>query len=268
MVKGNQMPNSPDIAFLKKMDKRAKDLACEIGDEDHWAKPYDSDINTFVPGVQTAFIGINHAGDKISKDIYEEDDAHLRVWSGHRPFHNAYLDERWGTRHEDITGPGCANLQVTVQKVFASIFGDVWSNKLREAACFNLLPVGSKNTKDTKLNPIQVRGIEWGVGVLEYTKPKLIILNGNGEKNPKAILHSSWVEICANFTLEMKPGIKFQPRRYSIKRASITEGPLKNSRIIALPHLSRAKHPWHPDDKYGYNRDALLSALKGMEINF
>jgi hypothetical protein len=263
------MSTSPDIAFLKTMDQRAKAMEQKISDPDHWAKPYYSDVNTFVNGVPTALVGLNPAGDRYSHQLNKEDSAEERTWSGDKPFHNAYLDERWGTRSKGVWEPGCAQLQVAVQQVYASIFGDTWCEQLRETACFNLIPVSSRNTRDPTLKSIRDEGVAWGIELLNYLKPKLIILNGNSKTNPGNVLQSAWVELCDNFAFVSQPqSTHLEPRRYSIKHAVLGSGPLKDTRVIALPHLSRAKDPWHPGDKDGYNRRALLKGLKGGGIHF
>ena len=172
---------SADLEFLKEMEAKAKRLAEKLNSQDHWAKPYYSDVNTFKPGVRRIFVGINSKGNRYSFKYDKQQDNRRRLWSGNRPLHNAYLDECWGDGPSGTEPKGQSPLQIATQRVFKAVYGASWKRKLRNSPCFNLIPVSSNGTKDPKLSDIWDEGVEWSIELIEYLKPESIILYGNAK---------------------------------------------------------------------------------------
>ena len=228
------MPKSVDLKFLEKMDAKAKRIEDKLGNQDHWAKPFYSDLHVFEPGVRRVFIGLNPGGDRKSKKYYKADRSAKKIRSGKLPYFNAYIDEKWGDS-EGASGRGQDHLQIAAKRVFKTLYGDDWESTLRNTPCFNLLPVCSKGSEDQKFDRIWAYGVDWGIELLEYLKPQSIILYGNGQTDK-----SVW------YALKQKRGliktdapIDLRPKTFKIYTGVVQRRTLKGVPVIGLPHLSR-----------------------------
>lgn len=233
------VPPAPEDAdtggsgFLRSMESDALALAEQVDSADHWAKPYYSSAMTLVPGTSRAFVGLNGAGDRFGHEYDKEDRNDERVWSD--PRYNAVLDDRWG----DARGArpaGTHSHQRAIQSVFAAMYGDAWSSTLRSTACFNIVPVSSGGQSDPILDSIWTVGTRWGIRLLEYLHPELLILNGNGAAR------SVWSVLHEGYGIhESTPPLPLENRTFRLREGKIVRGPLVGSRVIGLPHLSRNK---------------------------
>ena len=216
------------------MEAKAKRLAKKLNSQDHWAKPYYSDISTFKPGVRRVFVGINGKGDKYSLKYDKQQNNRQRLWSGSRPLHNAYLDECWGDGPSGTEPKGQSSLQIAAQRVFEAMYGKGWKGKLRNTPRFNLIPVSSNGTKDPKLSDIWDEGVEWGIELIEYLKPESIILYGNA-KTGKSV----WAVLQETYGLRQvhKP-VHIAEKKYYLKQDTIGSGSIRGIRVVSMPHLS------------------------------
>ena len=231
------MPEPADLDFLDEMKLQATLHAESLHSKDHWAKPFYSDVHLFKPGVRRVFIGVNSKGDKCSHKFDQKQENEQRVWSGNKPLHNAYMDECWGNCNKSPAPKGRSHLQIAAQEVFKGMYGPKWKRRLRNTPCFNLIPVSSDGIQDEKLGNA---GVEWSVELIEYLRPHLIILYGNGLTPKKG--RSVW------FALEKKFCLKRDPKStvditttYKIHEGTIRRKPLKGVRVLGLPHLSYMK---------------------------
>jgi hypothetical protein len=161
------------------MEAEARALEALVGSADHWAKPFYSSVTTLIPGTARAFIGLNGAGNRTGHQYDLEDKNHERVWES--PTFNALLDERWGDEGR-VFSAGAAPLQRAVRAVFTEMYGDGWETALRSSACFNIMPISSRGQADPVVLRHWASGLRWGIGLLEYLRPKLLVMNRNGEK--------------------------------------------------------------------------------------
>ncbi len=227
------MTTPADLDFLKVMKAKANRLAKMLDSPDNWAKPFYSDVHTFKPGVPRVFIGLNPAGNRYSHQLDECDKVEEKTWSGKEPYHNSYLDERWGKGNSSATVAGQADLQKVVKHVFKAMYRDSWETELRNTPCFNLIPVSSRGTCDPKLDTIWDDGVKWGVELLEYLRPEFIILYGNA-KTGKSV----WATLYEKYGLnQISRPLRIAGNRF-LKQDSISDEVLSGVRVVSMPHLS------------------------------
>ena len=232
------MTTSADLKFLEKMADEAKDLEDRLGSEDHWAKPFYSDLQVFKPGIPRIFIGLNPGGDGGSRKYYEADDSETKLRSGNTPYFNAYLNENWGsTKHKPI-GKGKAPLQIATKEVFRTLFKDEWETTLRNTPCFNMIPVCSGKATDPKIDEIWNRGVKWGFKLVKYLEPQSIILfSNNRSKSAK----SAWRALDQNLSIIDQDSCGGIPPNYSIYVGVIRSPWKKDLPVLGLPPLYRVR---------------------------
>ena len=248
------MAEPADLDFLDDMKLQATLHAESLRSKDHWAKPFYSDVNLFKPNVPRVFLGLNSKGDRFSHKYDKQQKNEQRIWSGKKPFHNAYLDECWGNRSKGPTPKGEADLQIAVQRVFEARYGPKWKSKLRNTPCFNLIPVSSNGTGDPKLDKIWDVGVDWSIEILEYLKPQFIILYGNGltVKDGRSV----WLALEKKLRLKRDPeSTKDITKTYKIHQGVIQKKSLNGVPVLGLPHLSYMK---------GKNLDTLSSKMRSL----
>jgi hypothetical protein len=213
------------------MESEARALEALVDSADHWAKPFYSSVTTLIPGAPRAFIGLNGAGERFGHRYDLEDRNHERAWES--PPYNAFLDERWGDESR-VFPAGAAQLQGAVRAVFKEMYGDSWEGVLRSTACFNIMPISSRGQDDPVVHRHWEAGMRWGIRLLEYLRPKLLVMNGNGDKR------SVWSAVNDEFGLrEVAPRVVLENPTFSLKVGTIMSGTLAGCRVIGLPHLSR-----------------------------
>ena len=229
-----------DLDFLEQKKYEAIRLEEHLDCTDHWAKPYYSNVYQFKPGVRRVLIGVNPGGNCQSKKYYEQYGYEEKIWSERRKSFNSYLDERWGDRPGGAQKKGQHSLQIAVQRVFKAMYGSKWKSRLRNTPCFNLIPVSSNGTGDPELDEIWDKGVDWSIELLNYLKPRCIILYGNGLTPPNG--RSVW------FVLKQKLCLKRYPKltsditsTYKIHRGVLQRKPFENVPVLGLPHLSYMK---------------------------
>ena len=221
-------------AELRAMWLDARKLADRVGSPDHWAKPFYSSAATFVAPAPRAFIGLNGAGDRFAHQYDIDDGNDDRIWS--EPLYNAFLDDRWGDGRK-VYAPGTHSHQRAIQTVFRAMYRDAWESVLRGSACFNIMPVSSRGQSDPLVAHVWLDGLRWGTELLAYLRPRLVILNGNGETG-----RSAWSAIHAAFGIrETIAPIPLENPFFRLREGSIMSGPASGTRVIGLPHLSRNK---------------------------
>lgn len=220
-----------DLTYLRNKSKEAEQLAKKARSKNHWAKPYYSDVHLFYPRMGRCFVGVNGAGNYDSYMIDQADGNDKKVWSGKQPYHNAYLDERWGKDKGRPRSPGDAKLQKAVQAVFQSVYGGTWHRELRNTASFNLSPVSSDNF-DALPAEIKNGCIQWGIELLTYLCPKVVITMGKaGEILSTRLKWHQELEECSR---RRKTGECMA----KVRLGTLYLKPNAASRMLWLPHLS------------------------------
>ena len=246
------MLQQDDLDFLKEKKLEATLLAESLHSKDYWAKPFYSNVHTFKPNVDIVFIGVNPGGNRHSEKYYKKYKYEEKIWSGNYLFFNSYIDERWGSAPHNVQGKGKDALQIAVKRVFKAVYGSGWKDTLRDTACFNLIPVNSKNTKDPNLHKIWCNGVDWSIELLKlHLKPKFIILYGNDvSKNAKSV----WRILDQRFSLVERDASGGIPPNFSIRYGVIENSPWgPDVSVLGLPHLSHVK---------GKNLDILCQKLR------
>lgn len=225
------MATTLDLTYLRNKSKEAEQLAKDARSKKHWAKPYYSDVHLFYPGIECCFVGVNGAGNYDSYIIDQSDENEKKIWSGKKPYHNAYLDERWGKDKGRPRTTGEAKLQKAVQAVFQSIYGGTQHHELRNTACFNLSPVSSDNFD---VLPVKIRNscIQWGISLVTYLCPKVVIAMGKaGEILSTSLKWDQELEKCSR---RRKTGECMA----KVRLGTLYLKPNVASRMLWLPHLS------------------------------
>ena len=211
--------------FAKEMELRANKIAEEFEDSIYGVKCWYSATRLFDERAQIAFIGINPGGGDHFHSQQDKDNEYLEK-PYNDPNFNSWLDESWGGKPL-----GGSVHQLSAQRVFKILYGDDWEKVLRNTACFNVTPFRTPNINRLPREAWEA-SIPWFQQVLEHLKPKLIICNGNSEGR------SPWSVLGENYTLGDKDKIHIKGVS-SIKQGIIQSAPLKDTKILALPHLSR-----------------------------
>lgn len=213
------------INIIDEFDRRAKEMlkgATTRGEPVYGIKPWYCSVRIIENGAKVAFIGANPGGGPQS----EEDDKQrsiLRLPYENKKY-NAWLDDtHWENGGEQ---------QQRAIEVFRIFFGPQRAERiLRNAACFNVVPLRSKEVKDLSLETWK-KGVSWCVDVLEHVSPKVIVCNGNGNRR------SAWSVFRLDIT-ELEERKIYNT--FSLKRGRIACGKLAGALVIGLPHLSRMK---------------------------
>ena len=210
------------------MATKAERLEERLRSKDHWAKPFYSDVHVFNPGAPRIFIGLNPGGDKGSRKYYEQDSSEDKIWSGHSPYYNDYLDGKWEGYER-----GQRPLQIAARRVFESMYGASWEDVLRNTPCFNLVPVCSEGSPHSKLKPIWNDSVMWGIELIKHLRPQSIILYTNGNSN------TPWAALRSRFGLRGYEELSLDVRlRKSLKQGVLNQYPLKDVPVVGLPHLT------------------------------
>ena len=175
-----------------------------------------------------AFIGANPGGGKQSRKKDRKYGVLSAPYNKHRQY-NAWLDDTHWKRKD---------LQKNVRKAFRILFGKKRGESvLRSAACFNVVPIRSKDVKELS----QVTwddGVDWCINVMEHVSPRVIVCLGN-QKDDK----SAWSAFAGKKDMNIH---KFKRERvqgkFYLKRGYIARGKLKGTLLVGLPHLSRMKN--------------------------
>ena len=209
--------------FAIKMEQEANNIAKPFQDSIHGVKCWYTAARLFNQSAERVFVGINPGGDERSNS--QEDIGKGAAYND--PDFNAWLDERWQSNKP----PGEDTHQLSAQRVFKILYGDEWEKVFRNTPCFNATPFRTPNINRLPKEAWEA-SIPWFQQVLEHLKPKLIICNGNSERR------SPWRVLGESYTLGDKDKIHIKGVS-SIKQGIIQSAPLKNTKILALPHLSR-----------------------------
>lgn len=211
------------------MEREAECLA-----EKHHArygiKPWYSYAGLLEVPATRIFVGSHPAGGRKSKRLDQEDGYFRRVYEVSD--YSSWIDERWERPRSSAPSPaGQARLQKNVHNVFEAMYGSAdWERVLRSTPSFNVIPY---RVPDMDRMPTRAwsDGYEWFQRVIEHLRPRLIICNGNadGGRSPWAALRKTEGEC-----------IDVRPKANSyIKTGTVTQGPLADATIVALPSLSQ-----------------------------
>ena len=66
------------------------------------------------------------------------------------------------------------------------MYGEAWSDALRNAACFDVVPFRTPNIESLSTRAWELAA--WFRSVLEQVRPRRLICNGNGKRSPWAVL--------------------------------------------------------------------------------
>ena len=66
------MLQQEDLDFLEEKKLEATLLAESLHSRDYWAKPFYSNVHTFRPDADRAFIGVNPGGNRHSEKYYKK----------------------------------------------------------------------------------------------------------------------------------------------------------------------------------------------------
>lgn len=211
--------------FARRMEIEAENIAKPFKDSIYGVACWSSSARLFDQGAERVFIGTNPGGDENDHQDAKRKGYQQMRYQSHN--FNAWLDEAWRG-----SLPGQRPNQRSVQQVFKAMYGNEhWEKVLRNTACFEVSPF---RTPEIKAMPPEAwnAAIPWFQKVLEHVKPRLIICNGNGEGL------SPWSILGQIYSLAHKNRTHVEGVA-SIKQAVIQYGILKDTKIVALPHLSR-----------------------------
>ena len=215
-----------DFPTARHFERRAKQILKEAearGEPVYGIKPWYCSASIIEGGAKVAFVGANPGGGPQS----EEDDRRLgyleRPYDQKSPY-NAWLDDRhW-------EGSGSQHQQRAIE-AFEILFGRHGRDVLRNAACFNVVPLRTGNVASLSQETWE-NGVEWAMAVLEHVAPDVVVCNGNGSGR------SAW-----NVFSGLQPGTE-EVKVYGtfrLKRGRVARGKLAGAEVIGLPHLARMR---------------------------
>ena len=210
------------------------------------AKPWYCSVSLIENGANVAFIGANPGGGSRDRSYDQLQGVLTRPYEENR-LYNAWLDDtHWGGNLGRPT-----DLQNSVKFAFGILFGEQSESILRNTACFNVVPIRSRDV--SKLSQqTWMAGVVWCLDVVEHISPKVIVCLGNGNNR------SAWSAFAKRWKGLGIGEIEQQKvyGTYYLKRGGISLGALTGTLVIGLPHLSRMQ------DVHALKRTAEL-----MEIN-
>ncbi len=217
------------------------------GDETYGIKIWYCSVELIKNGADIVFIGDNPGGGKREWDDDIQSGGLDAPYDENR-YYQAWLDDV----HSGTSGNHQAELQKRVLQVFNFLFKDGGEEVLRSTASFNVVPIRSKSVADlSKLT--WEDGVRWCKSVVEHVSPKVIICLGNSEDK------SSW----SAFTSAKGSMVitEYEKRHvynnFYLKQCRISNGNLKDTLVIGLPHLARVR---------GIGFQKLLKVAQGWEI--
>ena len=219
-----------EFEFAVKLQQEAEEEAKKLKNGAiSGAKCWYCDANLIENGAIRAFVGINPGGGKTSEKIDVEKGSldapyAIRRW-------NSWLDE------DSWEGKGRQH-QERVKRMFKSMYGKVWEEKLRESACLNVVPFRTESASRIPA-PVWIYSQQWFRRVIEHIRPKLILCNGNGEAK------SPWAVLCSFYRINdvKKVSVGATGSTASLKEAVIESEIMMGTRIIGLPLLNRFGWP-------------------------
>ena len=218
--------------FISKYTKKAEDIciAAECrGENVHGIKPWYSSVRNFHNGANVAFIGANPGGGQASRTTDDQLGVLSWPYDDSRQY-NAWLDDMyWESSSNDSTAS-----QLRVRKTFSILLGARGEDMLRTAACFNVVPVRSSDVSKLSKCTWSAR-VSWCLDVAEYVAPELIICLGNSKGR------SAWSVFAGRWrgTGLENPREEKVYGTFLLKRGEISQGVLRGTSVIGLPHLSR-----------------------------
>lgn len=191
-------------------------------------KTWYNRAEAFESRADRVFLGIHPAGDPFDPKAPAGHCCRCTEWhEGGEPY-NYWICEDWsharnGTRH-----------QRHAQAAFKHIYGEDGFNLLRETPSFNVCPIRTP-TATPKDIPLTVwrRSEMWAKAVLDKVKPSIIICNGSSES-----VRSAWTMLRKKYELH-EIDCEELGGNASLKFGVATVKPLKGTKVLALPHLSR-----------------------------
>ena len=217
-----------DFPIARGFERKAEALLRDAesrGDAVYGMRPWYCSVSIIEKGAEVAFIGANPGGGAES----EKTDKRLGVlaWPYDYDDYCAWLDDR----HWEGSGPGH---QKRAQGAFEILFGQRGQEVLRNAACFDVVPIRSTGIGELSEGTWQ-SGVALAMEVLAHVRPRLIVCNGNGEGK------SAWGVFRGQdqrFGLEVLAKASMT-KKFSLKAGRITRGELAGVEVIGLPHLAR-----------------------------
>ena len=212
----------------RRFDRKAQELLKEAqarGEPVYGSKPWYCSARIIEEGAEVVFIGANPGGGPQS----EATDRRLGYLT--RPYddpdYNAWLDDRhW---------EGDGGHQQRVAEAFEVLFGVEGAHTLRQAACFNVVPLRTSGVDDISKDT-WAAGIDWTLALLEHMTPNVVVCNGNrsGGRSSWNVFDNPRFGITAVEATEVFG-------TYRLKRGRIARGKLAGAEVIGLPHLARMK---------------------------
>ena len=214
--------------FAIRMERKAHDIADRLTPAQrnaiHGIKCWYSAAGLFVEGAKRVFVGINPGGGEEADSTPDEIEIHRQA-SYKDPRFNAWLDESWGNP------PGEHKHQRAAKRVFRILYKENWQEVFRTTPCFNVSPFRTPNINQLPEEAWR-ESESWFKQVMEHLKPKCVICDGNGK------YRSLWSALCNIYSVDETIPKRIQRNIY-LKQGVIQSAPLTDTRIIALPHLSR-----------------------------
>ena len=201
------------------------------GEPVYGISPWYCSASIIENGAEVAFIGANPGGGP------ESEEADRRLGRLNKPYNDKLLYNAWlDDRHWSGDGP---NHQARAIEAFGVLFGPQGRETLRNAACFNVVPLRSCDVKKLSKATWQ-SGVNWVTVVVEHVRPSIIVCNGSGESR------SAWgVFRDRRFGIEEPEEAHVYGAHvygtYWLKRGRISRGKLEGAEVIGLPHLA---HMW------------------------
>ena len=220
------------VAMFTQRADELQEQAQARGEEVYGTKPWYCSTALIENGASIAFIGANPGGGPQDRSYDHQEGVLRKPYEKDRQY-NAWLDDiHWGNNLRRPT-----DLQNNVKYAFRVLFGEQGESILRNAACFNVVPIRSRNV--SKLSQqTWTAGVAWCLDVADHVSPKVIICLGNGNTR------SAW-SVFAKRWMDTGMGEIEKQQVYGtfhLKHGRITVGTLANTLVIGLPHLSRMKN--------------------------
>lgn len=208
---------------------------------DHWPD-YDADFKywynprcLFEKPAKRVFVGINP---RREGDSWKKENLAYLNYGCEGKIHNEWIDGEWegnGPEHQRLA-----------RVVFEELYGrDDWESKLRRTPCFNVMPLRSEGVHDIPFRA-WCKAVDWFIEVLNQLKPQTIICNGNSEDSRNGPGMSPWAAVQSEFQAEEVARMPYFVTQFNRKRQKvtlkvdeITNGPLKGTKVVGLPQLTR-----------------------------
>ena len=220
------MVKFPVARLFEKKARELHEQAKALGDPVYGIRPWYCSASIIEAGAEIAFIGANPGGGPDSEKADRRLGILARLYDDGSSY-NAWLDDE----HWEKDGPGHQQRAI---ETFDILFGSAGQKTLRNAACFNVVPLRSGSVSELS-KATWASGVAWTIDVLEHVRSSVVVCNGNSEGR------SAW-SVFKNRRLGID---QFEEvdlyNTFKLKRGYVSRGPMAGTEVVGLPHLSRMR---------------------------